>query len=1705
MLQESQEKQFDQGTSTSSSQNVSPNTSAQLQKKSEESLALQEDLEFISDDLTEARKRISELENDIVELKKTSLAQKTDHQNELANQAKEHEALLAEKVTAMKTQSDTKETMLKDEATEKEKMYQKNILDREKQYQTNLSELQNKLKTKDEVITTKEKELQHNKIAYTELNELMNTRRRELKDLGLKFLETNKALMENKTRSVDLQKSLSETKAKLEESQTNLAKEIAKSAVIPDLQLANKDLQGELNHARESKQALLNSKIKMEARVKELESVLQQQAIQAFTQRQKQEEDRSNALDEMRQSNDDIVSSLKKEYAEKIATLMSEKERVQMESEEKLQSLKATLEASFHSQLKDHEETALQTLKETLQDTIESERDDADFRLRAEKKKLQAQFTELLAQASARREREVGEWEEKHNAIETKLENAQKDVSEKRTTIASLEKTLQETKQHTSDLNIQLEQWQTKANVTIPAELTSTLTTKFTSQLKQERKRQNHAENILRKYFMAHAIRMILAMLTSLDAKDTTANNNNVVTNQEQLLNNNTNGNDDPSNSTGGSVLRLDSFSSRLSFGSRSMSFTTTTTTNSGNNTIALPDLSQHIISYLLAIGREHEDIHASSLLFPIKLINEIKALKYLPGSISEETTTTKVSEISSETQNDPQEQGNGSNVVIESQETLKLFHKHFASELRNALRDLEREQKKKVEALKKKQQDEKKSILDKQRTRQVEHGVKEEKEDGNLTAKTTTKFIDEANKGTAKDYHRTRSRCESLIQEEISSKSMSLPPSEDASHSRLVADVLGYTNEKNPFNDPSLLTGFTWHKKKKSESKKKRSRRDIAATNNQGQPDHGHMNTTTTTNNHLPDNNMNSDSHDSQNNNLDSEVSHRVKLLKEAENLKRRRKEREEEKELMQKMREEADRERAFEDFADFEERNQQFNLKQEKQRAFIKIANLASGPCTTLARNPYLLRKQLLLDNGLDFVDNPHGGSDAVIHPDSVPNKNLKEKNKSSNEKTEQDKSNEKSDEHNNFRHTITVIERSSPRVVLEKIPLASIASVCRDVQTHSELSRMNCQIMSDLVRDLREKRRNHQHQASVDTDDDSGGLSIEKARTDILDLEEATTEYWTLIHAYLMYRARILTDAAQRQGIESSNHHSESSSGAGGQIEDIRNMLEGMNAQELSDLQEQVGTMLGPNNTDTGLDLEYWNAMQLHVTAARQLLRIESLHNTFLAKRQKQVAEILAKKGVHPSLATGTATLDDNFENTGDNTKSLHPHDTTSTGTELVSSSSHSLNKEQGGNELDRLMRERQALIEREKGSSSRKYASRTHGMGGTHPDNRRNESETDGSTVLSENDATEIQLPRGQEQAWMAKYKPRKPRFFNKVRTGYAWNSYNRTHYDQDNPPPKEVLGYRFFIFYPDLVDPLQTPTYKVENTADANFSIIRFIGGPPYEGLKRDPMLHGSDEASHRLWGFSSERIDINEEAFKKRKNFGKLTFTKAILKDVPKGPPNEKIACSIYLKPYEGPKASPRMSPRADKPPQWYSRLQSEKPHSNSAYYGHTNIFEHDYKPYQIPQHSEGSPVGRGRNEFKETVETEPLATLTYKNQVASLLYGDDYTNRVAQQKNVQLPRMGPRKPHRISTEIHHQSVHASRHERERFLRNVKKAKKEMVNEINDLFGKAKNPFLVGGRKDTNLATHSRLQAQPQREIKSSHIFGKQGITRMKI
>jgi len=100
-------------------------------------------------------------------------------------------------------------------------------------------------------------------------------------------------------------------------------------------------------------------------------------------------------------------------------------------------------------------------------------------------------------------------------------------------------------------------------------------------------------------------------------------------------------------------------------------------------------------------------------------------------------------------------------------------------------------------------------------------------------------------------------------------------------------------------------------------------------------------------------------------------------------------------------------------------------------------------------------------------------------------------------------------------------------------------------------------------------------------------------------------------------------------------------------------------------------------------------------------------------------------------------------------------------------------------------------------------------------------------------------------------WQDKYRPRKPRYFNRVHTGYEWNRYNQSHYDHDNPPPKIVQGYKFNVFYPDLIDPSQPPKYTLQKSDSADTCLIRFHAGPPYEDI--------AFKIVNREWEFSHKK------------------------------------------------------------------------------------------------------------------------------------------------------------------------------------------------------------------------------------------------------
>jgi hypothetical protein len=139
-------------------------------------------------------------------------------------------------------------------------------------------------------------------------------------------------------------------------------------------------------------------------------------------------------------------------------------------------------------------------------------------------------------------------------------------------------------------------------------------------------------------------------------------------------------------------------------------------------------------------------------------------------------------------------------------------------------------------------------------------------------------------------------------------------------------------------------------------------------------------------------------------------------------------------------------------------------------------------------------------------------------------------------------------------------------------------------------------------------------------------------------------------------------------------------------------------------------------------------------------------------------------------------------------------------------------------------------------------------------------------------VSENEeifAAEEVVSTASRQSWAHKYRPRKPRYFNRVQMGYEWNKYNQTHYDYDDPPPKVVQGYKFNIFYPDLIDKTKAPTYRIERehgrkrgqsfapAGEEDTCLIRFMAGPPYEDIAFRIVDKEWDYSAKRERGFKS--------------------------------------------------------------------------------------------------------------------------------------------------------------------------------------------------------------------------------------------------------
>uniref|UniRef100_A0A336M7Q6 Splicing factor Cactin n=1 Tax=Culicoides sonorensis TaxID=179676 RepID=A0A336M7Q6_CULSO len=321
------------------------------------------------------------------------------------------------------------------------------------------------------------------------------------------------------------------------------------------------------------------------------------------------------------------------------------------------------------------------------------------------------------------------------------------------------------------------------------------------------------------------------------------------------------------------------------------------------------------------------------------------------------------------------------------------------------------------------------------------------------------------------------------------------------------------------------------------------------------------------------------------------------------------------------------------------------------------------------------------------------------------------------------------------------------------------------------------------------------------------------------------------------------------------------------------DVTNIFKGKSALQLHELQRKIEYKI--NSKLDGVDIGYWESLLSQLRAHMARARLKDRHQEMLKvklqllkKEQEEQAAVIKKEEPQPgsSKEPSTSIKQENVDETSQGSTKI---------------SDQEMAEEEEEEEPPEMTLLDECLAAYENGSYSPKYISFDDIEPGMQiiPQDIDEQNICDLRAKLFEKEDAEqlyskeellmrkearkgmgddeVQFSVEQtldEQVymWSDKYRPRKPRYFNRVHTGFEWNKYNQTHYDMDNPPPKIVQGYKFNIFYPDLIDKSETPKYFLTPCFDnPDFAILRIHAGPPYEDI--------AFKIVNREWEFSYKR------------------------------------------------------------------------------------------------------------------------------------------------------------------------------------------------------------------------------------------------------
>ena len=271
-----------------------------------------------------------------------------------------------------------------------------------------------------------------------------------------------------------------------------------------------------------------------------------------------------------------------------------------------------------------------------------------------------------------------------------------------------------------------------------------------------------------------------------------------------------------------------------------------------------------------------------------------------------------------------------------------------------------------------------------------------------------------------------------------------------------------------------------------------------------------------------------------------------------------------------------------------------------------------------------------------------------------------------------------------------------------------------------------------------------------------------------------------------------------------------------------QDVNEIFKNKTPQQLEQLEQRIKSKI---ENDTGIDIAYWESLltQLQVHTARA--RLHDRHQLTLKRKLQKIKQ---EQGIFHA-PTSSSTIAKSKESMAEDLegKAIHDYQTGRYSPVLVELNDLDLEIQKccidETDDWDKLIQQRESV--RKSGTVKPNVEDAFEAF-----------ARTMDSLTMDDSMANTF-VPMDVQYLWSDKYRPRKPRVFNKVHTGYDWNQYNKKHYDTDNPPPKTVQGYKFNIFYPDLIDKTKSPSYGLTVCEDnRDFSILKFRAGPPYEDI-----------------------------------------------------------------------------------------------------------------------------------------------------------------------------------------------------------------------------------------------------------------------------